>query len=201
MEMDKVNEKLKTFERMVMKDAAHKAGQLVNRAEEDKQRLAEEKEIEFLKDAYQKIQEALKKIEKESNEAYSAKLLEVKHLLFSKRTEIIDAVLKGVEEKLESFRNSSGYLNKLKELIIRGMEEVGQGEIHVITDKEDIPYAEKTVKEFKGIISIEESEEPLNGGCIVVNETNGVLADYSFRTRLEQQREAFLQNSGMNVDI
>ena len=75
MEMEKIAPKLDTFAAMVLKDATHKAGLLLNQARQENTKLMDDQEIVFLKEAYENIQEAINKIEKDNNEAYSAKLL------------------------------------------------------------------------------------------------------------------------------
>lgn len=201
MEIEKINAKLDAFAGMVLKDATHKAGLLLNQAEIEKQQIVEDKEIAFLKGAYRNIQEAINRIEKENNTLYSAKLFEAKQLLFKKRQEIMDAVFDKVLSRLEEYHGSNEYGKKLKAFIEKGLETVGQGEIHVFVDNRDYALTGEVKDELNQSFIIEESEEPLLGGCLVVNRTSGLMADYSFISRLNQQRAAFLENSGMNVNL
>lgn len=201
MEIEKINAKLDTFTGMVMKDAAHKAGILLNQARSEEQRQMEEKEITFLKDAYRKIHDAIQRIDRENNETYSAKLFEARQLLFKKRQELINSIFCKVAEKLEQFRKEQEYTNKLKVFIQKGIEQVGQGDIHVYVDSQDTTGAWAVKNDLKKTFSIDVSDQPLGGGCIVMNKSTGVLVDYSFHNRLEEQRNTFLEYSGLSIDI
>lgn len=201
MEMEKIDPKLDTFAAMVLKDAAHKAGLLLNQARQENLKLMEEQEIIFLRDAYHSIQEAINKIEKENNEVYSAKLFEAKQLLFKKRQEIMEGVFQRVQDRLEQYREREEYADRLEAFLRNGLKEVGTGELQVFADNEDIVLINEIKGRLKGSFVVMESEEPLLGGCIVINTSTGLMADYSFLTRMKQQREIFLELSGMNINL
>jgi len=201
MDMDKIAPKLDTFAAMVLKDASQKAGLLLNQAMEENRKLMEEQDLVFLKEAYHSIQEAINKIEKDNNEIYSAKFFEAKQLLFKKRQEIMDDVFQRVRKRLEQYRAGNEYIGKLEAFLKKGIAEVGQGEIQVLSDGEDLEHINKLKKRLNHSIDVIKSDEPLLGGCIVVNRTTGLMADFSFSARLKQQREIFLELSGMNIDL
>jgi len=201
MNIDMINKKLESFEKSAIKDAARKAAIFTGREKAGNRKFAEKQEIASLEEAYGRIQQAVRKIEKESEEAYSEKLIEVKKTLFSRRNEIINAVFDNVEKKLDSYRNSDKYPDTLKTFIKSGAEKTGSGTIRIITDEQDIEKAAVITEQLKIKAEIEKSEKPLNGGCIVENPNTGMSADYSFKSRLERQREEFLRHSGMMIDI
>ncbi len=201
MDMDKINPKLDTFATMVLKDAAHKAGLLLNQTRQENNSLMEDQEIKFLKEAYHSIQEAINKIEKQNNEVYSAKLFEAKQLLFKKRQQIMEGVFQRVQQRLEQYRTQDEYRGRLESFLNTGINEVGPGELQVIADSCDTAVIKKLRERLNHTFAIVQSDEPLLGGCIVLNRTNGLMADYSFSTRLKQQREGFLELSGMNINL
>lgn len=201
MDMEKINDKLEKFAEMVIRDASDKAAIVINEAKNNNQKILEEKELATLKDAYRRIQDALMKIEKESNALYSAKLFEAKELLYKRRMEIMDSVFNRVAARLENYLKTPEYSTKLKKLIKEGLNEVGNGDVHVFVDNRDKAYAQEVLNENKGGFAIEESIEPLSGGCVVTNKTNGLLADFSFNSRLKDQRQMFLKYSGMKIEM
>lgn len=201
MDMDKVAPKLDTFATMVLKDATHKAGLLLNQARQENQKIMEEQEAAFLWKAYHNIQQALNQIDRENNELYSAKLFEAKQLLFRKRQEIMEGVFQRVQIRLEQYRAGDEYLNRLEAFLLSGMNEVGPGELQVLAECEDIARIDRIKERINRPFALIQSEEPLLGGCVVVNQTTGRIADYSFLTRLKQQREVFLELSGMNINL
>ncbi len=201
MDMERIESKLDTFATMVIKDATHKAGMLLDKARAENQDRMENAEISFLRDAYQSIHEAMNKIEKENNEVYSAKLFEAKQLLYKKRQQIMDAVFQRVQDRLEQYRMGKEYPDRLEAFLRKGLNEVKAGEVQVIVDSMDLACVEQIKERLNQSFTIRQSEEPLMGGCIVINRATGLMADYSFSTRLEQQREVFLESSGMNINF
>jgi len=201
MNIEKITKKLYSFEKTALNDAAHKAAIFIDKEKAENQKFAEKQEIAFLEEAYGRIQQVVKRIEKESEEAYSEKLIEVKKMLFSKRIEIINAVFDRVEKKLEAYRNSDEYPAALKTFIKAGAIKAGHGRIRIITDEQDMGQASVIAKQMGIKAEIEKSGKPLNGGCIIVNPATGISVDYSFTSRLERQREEFLSHSGMRIEI
>lgn len=201
METEKIYEKLNSFSEIVLKDAFSKANDILKNAQKEKEEKVEESEISFLKEAYQKIHEAIGEIEKDNNSIYSGKLFDAKKVLYNKRKEITDKIFERVSVKLEKYRKSDEYIQKLKQFIEKGLNEVGIGNIRVIVDERDLGFVRKIAREIKKEIEITESETKLAGGCIIMNKTSGLLADYSFKSRIEQQRKAFLEFSGLNIEI
>jgi len=201
MEMERINEKLNSFSEIVLKDASRKAGEILKDAQNEKEKRLEEQEIDYLKEAYRKIHEALAEVEKENNSLYSAKLFEAKKILYNKRMEITDRVFENVLKRLEEYRKTKEYSDKLRQLIENGLNEVGGGKVRITVDNEDLNLAKKLAGEARKDVEVAGSDTKLFGGCIVINETSGILADYSFKSRMEQQRKAFLEFSGLNVEL
>lgn len=201
MEMEKINEKLNSFSEIVLKEASMKAGAILEKARKEKDEKLEEQEIVFLEEAYRKIQEAIREVEKENNSMYSGKLLEAKNILYSKRKEITDKVFEKVSKKLESYRKTQEYSEKLKQFIEKGLNDVGMGKVRIVVDDKDLELAKRIIGKAGSEIEIARSDKQLMGGCIVINETLGLLADYSFKSRMEQQRKAFLEFSGLSIDL
>jgi len=201
MEMEKINEKLNSFSEIVLKEASRKASAIIKDARKEKEKKLEEQEMNFLKESYLKIHEALAEVEKENNSVYSAKLFEAKKVLYNKRMEIADRVFENVLKKLDQYRKTQDYSEKLKQLIEKGLNEVGGGKIRVIVDSEDLSLARQLAGKIRKDIEVSGSETKLSGGCIVINDASGILADYSFNSRLEHERKSFLEFSGLNIDI
>ncbi|AGC69414.1 V-type ATP synthase subunit E [Thermoclostridium stercorarium subsp. stercorarium DSM 8532] len=201
MDMEKINEKLNGFTEMVLKEASSKSDAVLKDAEREKKEKLQEQEIEFLKEAYRRIHEALAKIENESNSVYSGKLLEAKKTLYGKRNEITDRVFERVMKKLEIYRKTQDYSDTLRRFMEKALAEIGEGKVRLIVDDEDFTTASEIAAQFKREIEITKSDKKLLGGCIAINESSGLLADYSFKSRLEEQRKAFLEFSGLNVEL
>ncbi len=198
--MDRNEEKFNKFSYMVMKEADAKKKEMISQAEKESVQKVSEKEILFLKHAYELIHESVTNIEKDFNEEVSKAILLSKQTLFNRREEILKSVFSSVRAKLKEFRRSEEYKNFMIETIMRGLEEIGQGKIQVNVDSEDIPLIEEIRTKTGAIFELSESEEQLLGGCLIRNMTKGFMHDYSFEKRLNDEKAAFLENYGLSID-
>ncbi|NLB79711.1 MAG: hypothetical protein GX796_12990 [Clostridiaceae bacterium] len=198
--MNKIEEKFNKFSYMVMKEADAKKKEMISQAEKDGTETVSNKEVLFLKKAYDQIHEALINIEKEHNEEVSKAILASKQTLFNRREEILESVFSSVKEKLKSFKNMDEYKSYMMKTILQGVDQAGQGEILIYADSEDIPLIEE-IKATSGLrFGLAESEEQLVGGCLICNKTKGLMYDSSFINRLDAERSAFLENYGLSID-
>lgn len=198
--MNKIEEKFNKFSYMVMKQADAKKKEMISQAEKASAQTVTEKEILFLKHAYERIHESLNNIEKDFNEEVSKAILSSKQTLFNRREDILKSVFSNVRKKLENFKQSDEYKSFMIETIMHGLDEIGQGKIQVSVDSEDIPLIEEIRTKTGAIFELSESQEQLLGGCLIRNKTKGFLYDYSFVKRLNDEKAAFLENYGLSID-
>jgi vacuolar-type H+-ATPase subunit E/Vma4 len=198
--MDKTDEKLKRFSLSVMIEAEKKQKDIIKQAEKARQETIDENEIRFLKQAYEKIQNAVHKLEKEINQEVSKAIIENKQSLFNRREEIINDIFRHVTEKLFAFRHQEGYKSYMENLVNSGLTQVGEGDVTIFADNEDMPLFTE-LRSSSGVpFKVSESDEELLGGCIIVNRTKNLLCDYSFANSLKAERAAFLENYGISID-
>ncbi|NLE26323.1 MAG: hypothetical protein GX625_13460 [Clostridiaceae bacterium] len=198
--MNKIEEKFNKFSYMVMKEADAKKNELISQAEKESTEAVAEKEILFLKKAYSRIHESLVKIEKEHNEEVSKAILASKQALFNRREEILQQVFSNVRKELEAFKSNEEYKSYMIKTILQAFEQIGQGEILIYADSDDIPLIEEIRTKSGTIFELLESEEQLVGGCIICNKSKGLLYDYSFINGLDAERASFLENYGLSID-
>ncbi|NLX64957.1 MAG: hypothetical protein GX022_09340 [Clostridiaceae bacterium] len=198
--MAKIEEKLKKFSYMVMREANARKKELISRAEKESTGTIAERELQLLKKAYEQIHESLDIIERDCNEEVSKAILAGKQKLFNRREEIIQQVFSNVVEKLIAFKNTDEYKNYMIERILRSLEEIGPGEILIYADSDDLPLIEEIRKKTENRFQLSESEEQLIGGFIICNKTKGLLYNYSFADGLNQEKASFLENYGLSFD-
>lgn len=198
--MNKIEEKFNKFSYMVMKEADKRKKEMISQAEKDSAKMLSEKETLFLKKAYDHIHESLVEIEKDHNEEVSKAILDSKQTLFNRREEILQSVFLNVKKKLEEYKHSEDYKNFMIETIMKGLEEIGYGEIQIFVDSEDIPLVEEVRTKLRAIFDLSESKEQLLGGCMMCNKTKGIMYDYSFINRLDAEKSEFLGNYGLSID-
>lgn len=198
--MNKTEEKFNKFSYMVMKEADSKKKEIISQAEEESAGTISEKEILLLKKAYDQIHESLVRIEKKHNEEVSKAILESKQTLFNRREEILNSVFLDVREKLRVFKNKDEYKSFMTEIISQGLDLAGEGEILIYADIEDFSLVEDIRAKLREQYELSESEEQLLGGCLICNRTKGLMYDYSFINRLNNEKVAFLENYGLSID-
>ncbi|MCX7773232.1 MAG: V-type ATP synthase subunit E [Clostridia bacterium] len=198
--MDRTQEKLAKFSDMVMKEADQKKKDIISQAEKDHKEAIAAGEIQFLKVAYERIQEAVRKIDKDINEEVSKAIVESKQALFNRRDEIMDSVFQNIKTKLLAFRKTEDYKGYLERLVNSGVADLGTGDIRVVVDTEDISLTEAIRDKMGAHFAIVESDEQLLGGCLVINKTRGFMCDYSFMSRLMGEKEAFLETYELSIE-
>ena len=198
--MAKIEEKLRNFSYMIMREADARKKKIILQANKDSEATIAEKELQLLKKAYERIHESMDIIERDCNEEVSKAILESKKKLFHRREEIIRQVFSNVEEKLIAFKNTDEYKNYMIERILRSLEEIGPGEILIYADSEDLPLIDEIRTKTGNRFQLSESEERLIGGFIISNKTKGLLYNYSFTNGLNQEKASFLENYGLSFE-
>lgn len=200
--MENLTEKLNNFTSLVLDEASKKRDKLLQSVENaQKERLAK-KEDEFLNDAYKEIQKAVSDAKKKSNERVLHEELDAKKQILLTREKIIDEIMADAREELLKFSKSDEYEAWLIGKIEKALFEVGKGSKTVYIHSEDLKYKDKIEGiDDDGKITVEASDErDFLGGVKIFNTDRKVAVDYSFKELLSEQKEVFLQGSGLTLD-
>lgn len=198
--MSTVSEKLRKFSFMVMKEADEKKKEIISEAERENRELIDKEEIQSLKKAYERIQEAIRVIDKEMNEKVSKALLESKHALFKRREEMIELIFLNVKTKISQFKREEGYKSYIEDMVKNGLNTIGQGDVQIYADSDDLALLEEIKQKNNLSFDVLESDDKLLGGLVIVNRSKGILLDYSFKSKLDYERENFLENFGLSIE-
>ena len=199
MSENEMSEKLKNFSVFVMEDAEKKRNDIIEKAKQKTKEQIDQKETEFLTEAYEKIQRKLQKYKKEDNERVLQVEIQAKRDLFLKREEIIRSVFEGVKDKIQEFRNTQAYREWLASLLDRALKEVGEGDKTVFADPRDIELLNDICAGQN--IPVQATEEPdFIGGITVYNHDRHVAVDYSFKELIAGRKAEFLQTSGLVIE-
>lgn len=201
MESKNLTEKLNNFTSLVLKDAQEKRGEILHNIEKEYSEKLDEKETELLQNAYENIQQCIRDAKKEANARVLHSELESKKRLILRREEIIDEVMSSAEKKLHEFAQSNEYEEWLVSTIEKALFEVGKGSKTVYISPEDIKYRERIAKipEMSRLTIEASGEKNFIGGAKVLNTDRKVSVDYSFREMLSDQKQKFLQESGLTL--
>ena len=199
--MDNLTEKLNTFTSLVLKDAEQKRDKLLENVQKEYSERLDAKENELLQGAYENIQQNIQSARKGANERVLHAELDSKKRVILRREEIIDEVMKEARKRLVEFAESDKYEAWLLDKIEKALFEVGKGSKTIYISSDDLKLKEK-IEQIPDMarLTVEASpERDFIGGAKVFNTDRKVAVDYSFKEMLSEQKQAFLQSSGLAI--
>lgn len=199
MESNNLTEKLNTFTSLVLKDAEQKREKLLENVQKEYSERIDAKENELLQGAYENIQQNIQSAQKIANERVLHAELDSKKKLIMRREEIIDDVMKLSRAKIVEFIESDKYEEWLLSKIEKALFEVGKGSKTIYISSDDIKLKEKIeqIPDTSRITVEASGEKDFLGGAKVLNTDRKVAVDYSFKEMLSEEKQKFLQSSGL----
>lgn len=198
--MSKIDEKLEHFTNDVMSDVSEERRQIIEEVDKELRILYNEKEMDYLGQAYEIIQEALTDIDQEKNEQLSKTVMENKVKLLRKRNEMITGMFDDAKDQLRAYTKTQAYFPHLLELIEDAKANLGEGDLIVTLNASDVGIVSE-VEEKSGLkVTLESKKLDLLGGCKVYNQSNNTVVDHSFVRRLDDQREEFIFKCHLDVE-
>ena len=126
-----VNEKLRSFTDMALREAHRKKREMIEATEKEIAQKKKDMEIHLLEEAYRAMQTGTRLNRKELNEAISQALVDGKSKMFNKRKQIIEDVFKQAGEKLEEYKKSKEYAGAMKDEIIKATKLISEKEYKI----------------------------------------------------------------------
>ena len=199
MESNNLTEKLNTFTSLVLKDAEQKREKLLENVQKEYSERIDAKENELLQGAYENIQQNIQSDQKSANERVLHAELDSKKKLIMRREEIIDDVMKLSRAKIVEFIESDKYEEWLLSKIEKALFEVGKGSKTIYISSDDIKLKEKIeqIPDTSRITVEASGEKDFLGGAKILNTDRKVAVDYSFKEMLSEEKQKFLQSSGL----
>jgi len=195
-----VNEKLKSFTEMALREAHRKKKEILDLTEAEIKKTLKNKEIELLEEAYRSMQTGTRQNRRELNESVSKALVDGKSKMFDKRRAIIEDVFKQVKEKIEAYKKTTAYPVKIMNDIFTCFSIISDSEYEIVVNKDEESLFKKLITEAKIPIEIKISEEKLGGGFIMNGITKRIRMDCSFKTSEQAAREKFLEMCRIPID-
>lgn len=193
--------KLDKFNKIIMEDVQERKQSIDKQVHDKLAKDFEEKELQFLQEAYATIQSGLKQIDREKNELLSKTLMENKVLLLNKRQSIIHEVFSEARKRIKAYTDTEAYRDKLIEDIKKHLEFMGEGDYMIYINYEDKEWYDDLVAAFPGYtIHLEKKYVDMLGGVKVHNLTTNLFIDDSMQKQLEEEEENFLQECGIEVE-
>ena len=171
----------------ITKDAEKRHEEMTRKTRETVESGLEKAKTKAHSQAQAKIERERMLKEQEFNRTVANERTQQRARLTDKRGAITDEVFGDAREKLTAFTESDGYAV------------FPQGDVTVYVRPGDMRFADDIKKAFGRDCKVESSDEITIGGCRAGVAGGSTVADDTLDTRLEAQREWFLENSGMSV--
>lgn len=127
---------------------------------------------------------------------FSHKEAELREELFIQRKNLTENIFTEVKNKLSSFIKTDKY----KDFLIntaKQISEVLESDCELLIKEEDQPFEEEIKNAFGKNCKISYTNQIHFGG--IIGKTENFIIDNTLDARLEEQRENFIQNSGLKV--
>jgi len=186
--------KLEHFKADIMSDVSERKRVIEEELQTKLKKDYEAKELEFLEEAYNIIQDGLKAVDREKNEVISKAAMENRVKLLHKRKEIIDEVFRRCKVKIEQYTKTEEYKDLLVSKIKDHMKLLGEGDYIIYLNYKDKDLYTFIQEKFpKHKVFFEKKHIEMIGGVKLHNTTANVYLDDSLAKRLEEEEEEFLQ--------
>lgn len=183
----------------ITKDAEERHEEMTRKTRETVESGLEKAKTKAHSQAQAKIERERMLKEQEFNRTVANERTQQRARLTDKRGAITDEVFGDAREKLTAFTESDGYADFLKKSAAGFAAVFPQGDVTVYARPGDMRFADDIKKAFGRDCKVESSDEITIGGCRAGVAGGSTVADDTLDTRLEAQREWFLENSGMSV--
>lgn len=195
-----LKEKLEKLSATVLRDAHSAREEIMEQTQREYDERLDKKETELLETAYSAIQKNIRSIKKDANERVLHAELDARKQLILKREEIIESVINEAKAGLVKFTESAEYENWLFEKTQTAAAETGKGRRTVYLSRSDMRFRERIEKAAEDITVCELEDRGLTGGVRVVNEDRKVICDYTLKSLLAEQKQKFLNESGLTLE-
>ena len=183
----------------ITKDAEERHEEMTRKTRETVESGLEKAKTKAHSQAQAKIERERMLKEQEFNRTVANEITQQRARLTDKRGAITDEVFGDAREKLTAFTESDGYADFLKKSAAGFAAVFPQGDVIVYVRPGDMRFADDIKNAFGRDCKVESSDEITIGGCRAGVAGGSTVADDTLDTRLEAQREWFLENSGMSV--
>lgn len=183
----------------ITKDAEERHEEMTRKTRETVESGLEKAKTKAHSQAQAKIERERMLKEQEFNRTVANERTQQRARLTDKRGAITDEVFGDAREKLTAFTESDGYADFLKKSAAGFAAVFSQGDVTVYVRPGDMRFADDIKNAFGRDCKVESSDEITIGGCRAGVAGGSTVADDTLDTRLEAQREWFLENSGMSV--
>lgn len=183
----------------IEKYAKQQRDALISETELFEKQALQKAEEEGLRDAYNLIHREQDAMKAAIAADMAKKEAEGNLVIFKKRQQITHEVFEKAKAKLQKYVKTPAYQNKLIAYAKECADFFKDSTVEICLSKQDIKYADKISKVFKGDTAVKEVSDILIGGLRVYCPERQIAIDKTLDTKLEEQREWFYINSSLQV--
>ena len=171
-------EKIENFKKSALKDATMQGNALIRDSEDNIRNKLAEYETKAKLGYENKLKIESNMIISKNNQDISKESLIIKQRIEKKRLELVDNLFADLEKKLKDYKKTSDY----KDLLIKQIDKVRE----YAKDAKFVIYIDKTDKDI-----LDDSETNIIGGIKAIIEEKSILLDYSFVSKLHEEKLNF----------
>ncbi len=197
--MNDVKEKLQRFNKDILEDINGERALMIEKADRELKEYYDKKENEYLREAHESIQKALREIRRKNQVKRSKVIMEHRMTLLEKRNAIIEKIYFNTTKQLVDFTKTAEYKDFLLDKIA-GIKALIGDELDIT-----ISYSDRALKDFieqktGATVIVADRKRELIGGLICYNRDKGILVDESFAKTLADKKEEVLSICNLQVD-
>ncbi len=194
-----IKEKLQRFNKDILEDINGERKAMLDRAAAELAEYYEQKENEYLKEAHDNIQAALREIRRKNQVKRSKIIMEHRMRLLEKRNSIIDKIYFETTKKLIDFTKTEEYKDYLLKKLDKIKTLIGDN-IELTLSYNDRDLKDFLEKKANVKVVVADRKRELIGGFICYNSEKGILIDESFSKILADKKEDVLRICNLQVD-
>ena len=191
-------QKLARFQQVVSAAATAEKEAILNEGISRRKAAFADAESEVLEKAFHMIQNGVAGLEAAGTKEISSAQLKSRRELITLRDHLAEKTFSAVAERLTAFTAGEEYPPFLSHTIEKMVAALGEGPLVLFCRKEDRLLVEGLTADIPSI-TLEDGEDILLGGVKILSKERGILTDETLDRRLEEEKEAFLQRSGLSV--
>ncbi len=147
----------------------------------------------------EKVASELAKINKKAGTVISAKEKEYRLKILEKRNSITDFVFESAQKKLTDFTKTEGYKEYLKKNLVHALSVCKNESVTVFLKPDDMKYSGELKNCVKNECAFVPDDSIKVGGVKCRCDSLSLIIDDTISRRLDEQREWFYENSGLNI--
>lgn len=194
-----LNAKTDNFLKAILKYADDQRNSMRSEVEQKKEQKIKETEQKAKFDSEKLIKDRLEEKKNEQTGILAKKTQDGQKKLFLERVRMTDEIFKKAYEKLVEYTSTPDYSEKLTESAKKIAALFGNESCELYVNQKDMAHADAIKALFGGNAEVKADKSIKIGGIKGYCENMNIVADETLDSKLNDQREWFIENSNLSV--